>query len=104
MAASRSSAEVLVVGAGVVGLSIALALRTRGARVVVLERAGVAEGQSGIQPGGIRLQWGTTLNCRLAIESRAWWTTAGERLDAPVALAFRAPCAPLTPAQRGRAR
>jgi glycine/D-amino acid oxidase-like deaminating enzyme len=88
MAASRSSAEVLVVGAGVVGLSIALALRTRGARVVVLERAGVAEGQSGIQPGGIRLQWGTTLNCRLAIESRAWWTTAGERLDAPVTLAF----------------
>src|SRR4029079_7065443 len=88
MAASRSSAEVLVVGAGVVGLSIALALRTRGARVVVLERAGVAEGQSGIQPGGIRLQWGTTLNCRLAIESRAWWTTAGERLDATGTLAL----------------
>ncbi len=88
MAASRSSADVLVVGAGVVGLSIALALRTRGAQVVVLERAGVAEGQSGIQPGGIRLQWGTTLNCRLAIESRAWWTTAGERLDGPMTLAF----------------
>ena len=90
MATSRSSADVLVVGAGVVGLSIALALRTRGAQVVVLERAGVAEGQSGIQPGGIRLQWGTTLNCRLAIESRAWWTTAGERLDGPVPLAFDA--------------
>ena len=88
MAASRSSADVLVVGAGVVGLSIALALRTRGAQVVVLERAGVAEGQSGIQPGGIRLQWGTMLNCRLAVESRAWWTTAGERLDGPAALAF----------------
>ena len=88
MATSRSSADVLVVGAGVVGLSIALALRTRGAQVVVLERAGVAEGQSGIQPGGIRLQWGTTLNCRLAIESRAWWTTAGERLDGPVTFAF----------------
>jgi sarcosine oxidase subunit beta len=88
MAASHSSADVLVVGAGVVGLSIALALRTRGAHVVVLERSGVAEGQSGIQPGGIRLQWGTTLNCRLAIESRAWWTTADERLDAPVPLAF----------------
>jgi sarcosine oxidase subunit beta len=88
MAAFRSSADVLVVGAGVVGLSIALALRTRGAQVVVLERAGVAEGQSGIQPGGIRLQWGTTLNCRLAIESRAWWTTAGERLDGAATLAF----------------
>ena len=90
MAMSRSSADVLVVGAGVVGLSIALALRTRGAQVVVLERAGVAEGQSGIQPGGIRLQWGTTLNCRLAMESRAWWTTAGERLGGPVPFAFDA--------------
>lgn len=90
MATSRSSADVLVVGAGVVGLSIALALRTRGAQVVVLERAGVAEGQSGIQPGGIRLQWGTTLNCRLAMESRAWWTTAGERLGGPVPFAFDA--------------
>ena len=90
MVASRSSADVLVVGAGVVGLSIALALRTRGAQVVVLERAGVAEGQSGIQPGGIRLQWGTTLNCRLAMESRAWWTTAGERLGGPVPFAFDA--------------
>ena len=88
MAAISSSADVLVVGAGVVGLSIALALRTRGADVVVLERAGVAEGQSGIQPGGIRLQWGTTVNCRLALESRAWWTTADEQLDGPVPLTF----------------
>ena len=88
MPAFRSSADVLVVGAGVVGLSIALALRSRDAHVVVIERAGVAEGQSGIQPGGIRLQWGTTINCRLAIESRAWWTTAEERLDAPVPFAF----------------
>jgi sarcosine oxidase subunit beta len=88
MSPSPSSADVLVVGAGVVGLSIALALRTRGARVLVVERAGVAEGQSGIQPGGVRLQWGTTVNCRLAIESRGWWTTAEEKVDAPVPLAF----------------
>jgi len=60
MAAIRPSSDVLVVGAGVVGLSIALALQERGAHVVVVERAGVAEGQSVIQPGGIRLQWGTT--------------------------------------------
>lgn len=82
------SGDVLVVGAGVVGLSIALALRDRGAQVLVVERAGVAEGQSGIQPGGIRLQWGTTINCHLATESHAWWRTAEERLAAPVPLAF----------------
>ena len=71
MAAIRPSSDVLVVGAGVVGLSIALALQERGAHVVVVERAGVAEG-----------------HCRLALESRAWWTTAEERLEAPVPLAF----------------
>ena len=54
------SADVLVVGAGVVGLSIALALRDRGAGVVVPERTDVADGHSGIQPGEVRLQWGTS--------------------------------------------
>jgi sarcosine oxidase subunit beta len=88
MTAPRSSADVLVVGAGVVGLAIALELRARGAEVVVLEGKGVGEGQSGIQPGGIRLQWGTTINCRLAIESLAWWRTAEERLESPVPLAL----------------
>ena len=88
MAGPRATADVLVVGAGVVGLAIALELRARGAEVVVLERTGVAEGQSAIQPGGIRLQWGTTVNCRLATESLAWWRTAEERLESPVPLAF----------------
>ncbi len=88
MTAPRSPADALVVGAGVVGLAIALELRARGADVVVLERKGVAEGQSGIQPGGVRLQWGTTVNCRLAMESLAWWRTADERLEPPVPLAW----------------
>jgi len=88
MTAPRSSADALVVGAGVVGLAIALELRARGADVVVIERKGVAEGQSGIQPGGVRLQWGTTVNCRLAMESLVWWRTAEERLGSSVPLAW----------------
>jgi glycine/D-amino acid oxidase-like deaminating enzyme len=88
MTAARSSADALVVGAGVVGLAIALELRARGADVVVVERKGIAEGQSGIQPGGVRLQWGTTVNCRLAMESLVWWRSAEERLGSSVPLAW----------------
>jgi sarcosine oxidase subunit beta len=85
-----SGADVLVVGAGVIGLSVALALRGRGAQVIVVERSGVAEGQSGVQPGGVRLQWGTAVNCHLALESHAWWRAAEETLASPVPLRFSA--------------
>ncbi len=54
----------------------------------MLERAGVAEGQSGVQPGGVRLQWGTSVACGLALESLAWWRGAQDRLDPPVPLSF----------------
>jgi len=84
------SADAVVVGAGVIGLSVALALRGAGADVIVVDRSGVAEGQSGIQPGGIRLQWGTAVNCRLALESYAWWRGAEDTLASPVPLGFSA--------------
>lgn len=72
--------EVVVVGAGVVGLSVALHLTERGASVTVVERAGIGAGASGVQPGGVRQQWGTRINCLLARESLAFYTEARERL------------------------
>ena len=51
--------DVLIIGAGVVGLSIAYHLDQRGASVTVLDRAGIGAGASGVQPGGLRQQWGT---------------------------------------------
>ena len=51
--------DVLIIGAGVVGLSIAYHLNRRGASVTVLDRAGIGAGASGVQPGGLRRQWGT---------------------------------------------
>lgn len=83
--------DVVVVGAGVVGLAIAHALRERGASVVVCERTGIGSGQSGVQPGGVRRQWGTEIGCRLASESFAFWREATARLASPVELELR-PC------------
>ena len=82
---------VAIVGAGVTGLSIAFHLIERGLGPVrVYDRTGIAAGASGVQPGGVRLQWGTEINCRMAQESLAFWLEAQERIEARVELGWRA--------------
>src|SRR2546430_8580406 len=63
-------AEIVIVGGGVMGLSIAYHLARRGLEdVVVLERGYLAEGASGRNGGGVRQQWSTEMNIRLMQES-----------------------------------
>lgn len=63
-------AEVVVIGAGVMGLSIAYNLAARGLTdIVVFERGYLAEGASGRNGGGVRQQWSTELNVRLMQQS-----------------------------------
>jgi sarcosine oxidase, subunit beta len=65
-------AEVVIIGGGVMGLSIAYNLCKRGLTdVVILERGYLAEGSSGRNGGGVRQQWSTELNVRLMQESVA---------------------------------
>ncbi len=81
--------DVTVIGAGVVGLSVALHLLESGLRVRIFERTGIGSGASGVQPGGVRQQWGTRANCLMAKESFDFYndfpgrydTTAQARLD-----------------------
>jgi sarcosine oxidase, subunit beta len=82
--------DVVVVGAGVVGLSIAFHLAQRGASVTVLDRAGIGAGASGVQPGGVRQQWGTRVNCLLARESMGFYADARELLRMRVDPGFQA--------------
>src|SRR6476661_2382244 len=79
----------VVVGAGIVGLAVARDLRSRGVEVVVVDRTGVGAGASGVQPGGVRQQWGTRVACRLAVESVAFWRDADSRLSPRVPLTLR---------------
>jgi sarcosine oxidase subunit beta len=84
MTAARS--EVVVIGAGITGLSVALHLAEAGVTPLVVEREGVAAGASGVQPGGVRQQWSTPLNCRLARESAAFFAELPSRLDSTLPL------------------
>ncbi|MGZ8707680.1 MAG: NAD(P)/FAD-dependent oxidoreductase [Gaiellaceae bacterium] len=86
----RTGPDVVVVGAGVVGLSIALHLEQRGASVTVLDRAGIGAGASGVQPGGVRQQWGTRVNCLLARESMRFYADARDLLRMRIDPGFQA--------------
>ena len=72
----------IVVGAGVIGLSIAWHLLGAGAAVTVVESTGVAAGASGVQPGGVRQQWSTRVSCQLARESAGFYGDFSDRLEA----------------------
>jgi sarcosine oxidase, subunit beta len=67
------SAEVVIVGGGVIGASVAYHLAARGRRdVLVLERgARPGEGSTGRATGGFRAQFATHVNVRLSLLSRA---------------------------------
>ncbi len=66
------TAEVVIVGGGVIGASVAYHLAARGVRdVVVLERgARPGEGSTGRATGGFRAQFGTRVNVLLSLLSR----------------------------------
>ena len=84
-----ASSRCAVVGAGIVGLAIARELQARGFEVVVYERNGIGGGASGVQPGGVRQQWGTRVACRLAHESVAFWRDIDAHLKPRMPLELR---------------
>jgi glycine/D-amino acid oxidase-like deaminating enzyme len=66
--------DVVVIGAGVVGLSAALELRKRGLSVCVLDRSGAGGGQSSRNWGFIRQQGRAIEELPLMVESNKIWS------------------------------
>ncbi len=63
-------AELVIVGAGVMGLAIAYNLCKRGLTdIAILDKGYLAAGASGRNGGGIRQQWSTEMHIRLMQES-----------------------------------
>ena len=66
----KNRAEVVVIGAGIMGLSIAYHLARLGVTdVVVVDKSYLCGGASGRNGGGIRAQWSSEANVRLMQES-----------------------------------
>ena len=64
------SAEVVIIGGGIIGVSIAYYLAKKGAgKVVLLERGIMGEGSTGKCAGGIRTQFSTEINIRFSLLS-----------------------------------
>jgi glycine/D-amino acid oxidase-like deaminating enzyme len=67
-------AEVVIVGGGVLGASIAYHLAQKGITdVVVLERDRLGSGSTSRNAGGVRLQFSTEINVRLSQRSLSHW-------------------------------
>ena len=75
--------DVIVVGAGLYGLSAAWHLARRGAKVVVMDAGEFASGGSGRNLAGFRMQWGLEFNISLSQESIEFFEDVEERLGYP---------------------
>ena len=65
----KSKADVVIIGGGVNGCSLAYRLSKKGLNVVVVEKKYLTSGATGACGAGIRQQWSTRENTSLAIQS-----------------------------------
>jgi sarcosine oxidase subunit beta len=80
----KRGTEVAIIGGGVSGCAIAYHLARLGCREVsVYERGYLASGSTGRCGAGVRAQWGTEMNCRLAFGSLKRFERLAEELDYP---------------------
>ncbi len=83
----KRTADVVVIGGGVIGCAVAYNLTKRGCKnVVVLEKSYITSGSTGRCGAGIRAQWGTEMNCKFGIASIEIFEHLEEELGLPIGL------------------
>lgn len=83
------SADIVVIGGGVIGCSTAYNLAKLGAgKVVVVEKSYLASGATGRCGAGMRMQWGTETNCLLSRESVKMLSHLPELLNVNIDIEF----------------
>lgn len=82
----KRSAEVVIIGAGITGCSIAYHLASRGVKdVVVLDKDEIGRGATADAAGGIRLQFSTRANIELSRYSLSIWKNFKELFGIDIA-------------------
>ena len=77
---TATTADAVVVGAGVQGASLAFQLARRGLRVLVVERQAVAAGATGRSSGFVRMHYDLAVETRLAWASYPYFADWAERV------------------------
>lgn len=84
------TAEVVIIGGGISGVAIAYNLAKKGVKnIAIIEKSYLASGATGRCGAGIRQQWGTEMNIRVAMESIKFFETAREELEYPRDIEFK---------------
>lgn len=83
----RTSADAVIIGAGIMGCAIAWTLAERGMKnIVIIEKDAIGRGATADAAGGIRQQFSTAENIRLATLSVRVWETYEERFGVDINL------------------
>jgi len=87
---TKNSAQVVIIGGGIIGCATAYYLAKQGVTdVVVVERNFLASGSTGRCGAGVRQQWGLKMNVLLAKESIRAFETLNEELDTGLDIEFK---------------
>lgn len=78
----KNNAEIVIIGAGISGCSIAYNLAKKGVKnIVVIEKNYICSGSTGRCGAGVRMQWGTEMNCKIGKKSIEFYEHANEILE-----------------------
>lgn len=78
----KKSASVVIIGGGISGCSIAYNLASKGLKdIVVIEKNYICSGSTGRCGAGVRMQWGTEMNCSIAKKSIEFYEHANDILE-----------------------
>jgi sarcosine oxidase subunit beta len=85
MPVSKSTADVIIIGGGIIGICTAYYLALRGGvDVILLERDLLAQGSTGLSVGGIRQQFSHPANIRLSQETVALFKRFQEEFEVDI--------------------